>query len=94
LLKRNDMETRDKLVMGSAITNLTRMPFPRQYGSLELDRLYMNPEGTFPLSNILIVIGVVTCSGKLSMVIEYAEETIPTSDVEAIKNKAMQFLFD
>ena len=94
LLKRNEMETRDKLVMGSAITNLTRMPFPSQYGSLELDRLYMNPGGAFPLSSILIVVGVVTCSGKLSMVIEYAEETIPTSDVEAIKNKAMQFLFD
>ena len=88
------METRDKLVMGSAITNLTRMPFPRQYGSLELDRLYMNPGGAFPLSNILIVVGVVTCSGKLSMIIEYAEETITTRDVEAIKKKAMQFLFD
>ena len=94
LLKRNDMEPRDKLVMGSAITNLTRMPFPRQYGSLELDRLYMNPGGAFPLSNILIVVGVVTCSGKLSMIIEYAEETITTRDVEAIKKKAMQFLFD
>jgi NRPS condensation-like uncharacterized protein len=94
LLKRNEMESRDKLVMGGAITNLTRMSFPSQYGSLELDRLFMNPGGAFPLSNILIVIGVVTCSGKLSMVIEYAEETIPTSDVEAIKNKAMQFLFD
>mgnify|MGYP002725571928 CR=1 FL=1 len=94
LLKRNDMETRDDLLMGVAITNLTRMPFPRQYGPLELDRLYMYPGGAFPMSSILIVVGVVTCSGKLSMVIEYAEETISASDVEAIKNKAMQFLFE
>lgn len=93
LLKRNEMETRDRIIMGAAVTNLTRMPFPKMYGSLELDRLYMNPGGAFPLSTLYLVIGVVTVSGKLSIVIEYAEETIETSKVEEIKNKAMGYLF-
>jgi len=92
LLKRNEMETRDKLIMGTAVTNLTRMPFPKMYGSIELDRFYMNPGGAFPLSNILMVIGVVTVSGKLSIVIEYAEETIETTMVEEVKEKAIEFL--
>ncbi len=93
LLKRNEMETRYKLTMGAAVTNLTRMPFPRTYGSIELDRMLMNPGGAFPLTSIYMVVGVVTVSGKLSIVIEYAGEMIETEKVLEVKEKALEYLF-
>jgi hypothetical protein len=51
--------------MGTTITNLTRMDFLKEYGTLKLDRLIMNPVGAFPLANVNLVLGVVTCAGKL-----------------------------
>ncbi|MCJ7715135.1 MAG: condensation domain-containing protein [Anaerolineales bacterium] len=93
MLKREKMDSLDQILSGTAITNLTRMDFPRQYGELELDRLIMNPGGAYPLVFINLVVGAVTCSGKLSVVIEYAEDTIDTPTVEKIKTKAMDLLF-
>jgi hypothetical protein len=86
------METLDAKLLGPAITNLGRMGFPRNYGNLELDRLIMQPGGAFPLVHVDLVIGVVTAVGKLSLVIEYAEEAIDTATIEKIKSKAMEFL--
>ena len=94
MLKREKMDSLDQILTGTAVTNLTRMDFPRQYGSLELDRLIMNPGGAYPLVFVNLVLGVVTCSGKLSIVIEYAEDTIETAAVEKIKVKAMELLFE
>ena len=88
------MDSLDQILTGTAVTNLTRMDFPRQYGSLELDRLIMNPGGAYPLVFVNLVLGVVTCSGKLSIVIEFAEDTIETAAVEKIKVKAMELLFE
>ena len=45
LLKRAKIETFDSKLLGPAITNLGRMDFPKKYGSLELDRLIMQPGG-------------------------------------------------
>jgi hypothetical protein len=78
--------------MGTAVTNLTRMDFPNKYGTLELDRLIMNPGGAFPLAMVNIVLGAVTCAGKLSLLVEYAEQTIDTSTVEKVRDRAMGFL--
>jgi hypothetical protein len=78
--------------MGTAVTNLTRLDFPRTYGKLELDRVIMNPGGAFPLADVNVVMGAVTCAGKLSVVVEYAEETIDTRTIENIKDTAMEFL--
>jgi hypothetical protein len=39
-----------------------------------------------------MVIGAVTTSGKLSLIIEYAEEAIDTPTMEKIKDKAMGHL--
>ena len=64
ILKRDKMDSLDKIIMGTAITNLTRMNFPRKYGPLELDRLIMHPGGAFPLANVNLVLGAVTCAGK------------------------------
>jgi NRPS condensation-like uncharacterized protein len=94
ILKRDKMESLDKVIMGTAVTNLTRLDFPRMYGTLELDRLIMQPGGAFPLVNVNLVLGAVTCAGKLSLVIEYAEERVDPSTMEKIKDKAMEFLLD
>lgn len=94
VLKREKMESLDKVVIGTAVTNLTRMDFPRKYGPLELDRLIMQPGGAFPLANVNLVLGAVTCAGKLSLVIEYAEEAVDTKTMEKIKDKAMDFLLN
>ncbi len=92
LLKRKKMDSINNTIMGMAVTNLTRLDFPRKYGAIELDRLIMNPGGAFPLTMVNLVLGVVTCSGKLSLLIEYAEEKIDTKTVEKIKEIAMGLL--
>ena len=94
VLKRDKMESLDRIAMGTAVTNLTRLDFPRHYGTLELDRLLMKPGGAFPLANVNLVLGAVTCSGKLSLVIEYAEEAVDTATMERIKDQAMEFLLN
>ena len=94
VLKRGKMDSLDRVIMGTAVTNLTRMDFPREYGALELDRLIMNPGGAFPLATVNLVLGAVTCSGKLSLVLEYAEETNDTETMAGIRDMAMAFLLD
>jgi len=94
ILKRDKLETLDRKIMGTAVTNLTRMDFPRTYGSLELDRLIMHPGGAFPLVNVNLVLGAVTCAGKLSLILEYAEEAVASRTMENIKNKAMEYLLN
>ena len=78
--------------MGTAVTNLGRMDFPREYGALELDRLIMQPGGAFPLVNVNLVLGAVTCAGKLSLVVEYAEQAIDTETMRRVKDRAIEFL--
>ena len=92
LLKRVGMETFESKLLGPAITNLGRLDFPKTYGDLELDRLIMQPGGAFPLVHVDMVIGVVTCSGRLSLVVEYAQETVDTGTMEKIVDQAMGYL--
>ncbi len=93
LLKRSNMDSVHKKYLGTAITNLTRLSFPTQYGPLVLDRLIMNPGGGFPLATVNLVLGVVTCAGKLSLLIEYEENTVNSSTMERIKKRALELLF-
>jgi NRPS condensation-like uncharacterized protein len=92
LLKRAQMETLESKLLGLAVTNLGRLDFPKYYGELELDRLIMQPGGAFPLVHVDIVVGAVTCSDKLSLVVEYAEQAVDTPTMEKIKDKAMEYL--
>ena len=92
ILKRDKMDSFEHKIMGTAVTNLTKMDFSRTYGELELDRLILYPGGAFPLGNINLVVGAVTCSGKLSLIVEFAEETIDIVTIEKIKERAMMFL--
>ena len=94
ILKRDKLETLERKHWGAAITNLGRLDFPKTYGALELDRLIMQPGGGIPLVNVNLVLGAVTCAGKLSLVIEYAEEAIDTATMKKIKEKAMAFLLE
>jgi NRPS condensation-like uncharacterized protein len=94
LLKREKVDTLERKSMGTAVTNLGRVDFCREYGALELDRLIMNPGGAFPLVTVNLVVGVVTCSGKLSLLLEYAEQAVDTGSVEQVRDKAMALLLD
>jgi hypothetical protein len=92
LLRREKMASLDTVAMGTAMTNLTRMDFPRTYGPLELDRLTMKPGGAFPLANVNLVVGAVTCCGKLSLALEFVESNIRMSEIGAIRDQALEFL--
>ena len=92
LLKRSDTDSLNKVIMGTAITNLTRMDFREKYGDLILERLIMQPGGGFPLTTVNLVIGVVTCSNRMSLIMEFAEEQLDSETAQKIKNMAMEFL--
>jgi len=92
ILKRDKMDSLERIFMGTAVTNLTRLDFPRKYGDLELDRLIMKPGGGFPLVTVNLVLGAVTTAGKLSLVIEYVEDNIDIGTMEKIKEEAMESL--
>jgi NRPS condensation-like uncharacterized protein len=92
LLKRDKMESPDIVFMGPAITNLGRLDFPRHYGPLELDRLIMQPGGAFPLAHVNLVLGAATCSGRLSLVIEYVEEAVDSQTMEKVKDQTQAYL--
>jgi NRPS condensation-like uncharacterized protein len=92
ILKRDNLESLETKYWGSAITNLGRLDFPKRYGALELDRLIMQPGGGIPLVNANLVLGAVTCSGKMSLVLEHVEENIDKSSMERITDKAMEYL--
>jgi hypothetical protein len=94
ILKREKMDSLDRIGMGTAVTNLTRMEFPRRYGALELDRLIMKPGGAFPLANVNLLLGAVTCSGKLSLVAEFVEENVGVRAMEEIRDQALAWLLD
>jgi hypothetical protein len=94
LLQRDKLETLEAKYWGTAVTNLGRLEFPRAYGVLELDRLIMQPGGGIPLANANLVLGAVTCSDKLSLVAEYAEEAVDTATMRQVKDKAMEYLFE
>jgi hypothetical protein len=93
-LKRDKMDSLDRIVYGTTVTNLTRLDFPRTYGTLELERLIMKPGGAFPLVNFNLVLGAVTCAGKLSLLVEYVEDNVDASTMEEIRDQALAFLLD
>jgi hypothetical protein len=92
ILKRDKLESLDRIIMGTAVTNLGRMDFPAEYGALELDRLIMKPGGSFPLVTFNLMLGAVTCAGKLSLLVEFVEDNIDVSTMHTIIDKALGFL--
>ena len=94
LLQRDNLDTLEFKYWGTAVTNLGRLEFPRQYGALELDRLIMQPGGGIPLANANLVLGAVTCSGKLSLVMEYAREAVDSAVMQQVKDKALEYLLE
>ena len=94
MIQRQKMDSFDNILIGTAITNLTRMDFPREYGGLELDGLILKPGGAYPLVFVNLLAGVVTCSGKLSMVLEFDERRMDQESVNRIKARTAQILLE
>ena len=94
ILKRDGLESLDRVFMGTAVTNLSRLDFPTTFGQLELDRLVMKPGGAFPLANVGLLLGAVTCAGKLSLAVEYDEKSIDASRMERIRERALGWLLE
>jgi NRPS condensation-like uncharacterized protein len=92
ILQRDNIESLETKYWGTAVTNLGRVDFPKTYGALELDRLIIQPGGAIPLANVNMVLGAVTCSGKLSLLVEYAQDAVDTGTMERAKDKALEFL--
>jgi hypothetical protein len=94
MIRRQKMDSFENVLIGTAVTNLTRMDFPQIYGGLELDRLILKPGGAYPLVFVNLLAGVVTCSGKLSLVLEFDERRIEKDSVKEIKAKVLQTLLE
>ena len=94
ILRRDNLESLETKHWGTAVTNLGRLDYPKNYGALELDRLIMQPGSGIPLANANLVLGAVTCSGKLSLVVEYAEQAADTATMEIIKDQGLEYLLE
>jgi NRPS condensation-like uncharacterized protein len=94
ILQREKMASLDRVAMGTAVTNLTRLDFLTRYGPLELDRLIFKPGGASPLVNANLVVGAVTCAGRLNLVVEFVEENIDLGTMEEIVDRASEWLLD
>ncbi len=92
ILKLGKMDSLDKPFMGTWVTNLTRLDFPRRYGELELDRLILHPGAAYPLSQVVLVIGAVTCAGKLSLVMEFADDGQRPAMMRGVQDIAVELL--
>lgn len=92
IIQQEHLDSLEYKLWGTAVTNLGRLDFPSRYGELELERLIFQPGGGFPLANVNLVIGAVTCAGKLSIVVEYAQQAIDTGSVVKIKDQALAYL--
>jgi hypothetical protein len=92
VLRREKMDSLDRITVGTAVTNLTRLGFPHKYGALELERLIMKAGGAFPLANFNLLLGAVTCAGKLSLLIEFVEQNVDVATMEEVKERALALL--
>lgn len=92
ILERDKLESPDRVFLGTALTNLTRLDFPSTYGSLQLERLIMKPGGAFPLANVNLVVGAATAAGRLSLTPEYVEQNISEPQIETIKSETLALL--
>ena len=93
ILRRDNLDSLETRHWETAVTNLGSLDFPKTYGALELDRLIIQPGGGIPLVNVDLVLGAVTCAGKLSLIIEFVEQAVNRATMEKIKDKALNYLF-
>jgi NRPS condensation-like uncharacterized protein len=94
ILKQDGLDSLSTKLWGTAVTNLGRMDFPSRYGALQLERIIFQPGGGIPLANVNLVLGAVTCAGKLSLVVEYAPQAVEHSTVEKINATALAWLLE
>ena len=94
ILKQDGLDSLSTKLWGTAVTNLGRLDFPSRYGALQLERLIFQPGGGIPLANVNLVLGAVTCAGKLSLVVEFAPQVVNPSTVEEINATALTWLLE
>ncbi len=94
MVKREKMDSLDSVLIGTALTNLTRLDFPEKYGELQLERMILKPGGAFPLIFVNLLCGAVTSAGRLSLSLEFAERRTQKKDVVQISDRIREILLD
>ena len=89
ILKKRGIKDADSIINGTVMTNLTRLNFPQEYGSLELVHLIMNPGVS---AHFNIIVGALTCSNKLSILITNNQKNVKTEQLESILDTALGLL--
>jgi len=79
----------DQVRVGLVLSNLTRLDLPRQYGQLELDKMMFLGAGTRSYQK---AVGVVTVSGKLTMMIGYVKESVSSRTMADFKASLQDLL--
>ncbi|WP_315787620.1 phthiocerol/phthiodiolone dimycocerosyl transferase family protein [Fischerella sp. JS2] len=69
------------------VTNLGRLDFPVQFGSLHLQQLYITVAGIAP-----IIVGAVTLGGKMFVTCRNLEMIVPQAYAQRINQQAIQLL--
>ena len=78
-----------KVTYDISITNLGRLDFPIQYGSLRLESLFGPSLGGNPED---IVLGVITIGDKMHCTLAFTDVKLNASEAEQIKETAMKWL--
>ena len=89
ILRRKGINDADSIINGTLMTNLTRLDFPKKYGSLELVHLIMNPGVS---AHFNIIVGALTCSNKLSLLLTNNQQNVTRENLESIMDTALRLL--
>ncbi|MHB1317274.1 MAG: condensation domain-containing protein [Anaerolineae bacterium] len=92
ILARDRMASLDQKIFGTAVTNLGRLDWPREYGTLTLERMILKPGGGYPLVTVNLVVGAVTAAGRLSLALEFVEDNLDMPAAERIRDRAEGYL--
>ncbi|MCP4136396.1 MAG: hypothetical protein GY754_35830 [bacterium] len=89
ILKKKKVTDAESVIMGTMMTNLTRLDFPKKYGSLELVHLIMHP-GVSGHFNLLV--GALTCANKLSILLTNIRKNDTPEMLEAVRDRGLELL--
>ena len=80
---------RKRISCDVTITNLGRLNIPQQFGSLQLQKLYLTVTG---LKTEPLIVGVATLGDQMCVTCRYLESVIPPAIAEEINQGARQRL--
>ncbi|RUT02201.1 hypothetical protein DSM106972_062760 [Dulcicalothrix desertica PCC 7102] len=85
----SSVDTRSKVEIDIAITNLGNLNIKQQFGKLQLQELYLMATGR---KSLPLFIGVATLKQNMCFICRYEESLIPGANAHNIKNIAMEQL--